>query len=123
MNYTLEFELPGLPPMTNNFRGHWTKSARLIKGWRQSTVCQVRAKISARLAAPLTKATVTLTRHSCSEPDFDGLVSGFKPILDGLVDAGVIANDKPSVIGQPRYLWQRVGRGQGFITVRVEGEI
>jgi hypothetical protein len=68
---------------------------------------------------PLQKATITLTRFSSNEPDFEGLVSSFKPVLDGLIEAGVILDDHPSVIGQPVYLWERCKAGSGKIRIQV----
>lgn len=52
--------------------------------------------------------------------DADGLVSSFKHILDGLVFAKVILDDRFNVIGMPKYDWKRAPRGKGFITVRIE---
>lgn len=69
---------------------------------------------------PLKKAKLTLTRHSSYEPDFDGLVSSFKQIIDGLVEAKILENDKRENIDVPCYLWKKALRGHGKITVRIE---
>lgn len=69
---------------------------------------------------PLQTARLTLTRYSTIEPDYDGLVSSFKPIIDGLVEAGFLAGDKRANIGVPDYRWEKAKRGQGRITVRIE---
>lgn len=51
----------------------------------------------------------------------DGLVSGFKHVIDGLVVAGVIVDDKPSVIGQSQYRWTyRPSKQGGMISVKIE---
>lgn len=42
---------------------------------------------------PLTKFYLTFTRHSPGTLDFDNLVSSLKPVIDGLVIAGVIQDD------------------------------
>ncbi len=68
---------------------------------------------------PLKKARLVLTRYSSNSPDFDGLVSSFKHVIDGLVDAGVIQNDKFENIGAPEYVWEKCGRRAGKITVEV----
>lgn len=68
---------------------------------------------------PLKKAKITLTRHSSVSPDFDGLVSSFKHILDGLIDAKVIQNDKFENIGAPEYVWEKTGRRAGRVTIEV----
>lgn len=111
------FELPGLPATTNkNGRKHWAilaREARTWKGWVAVAVAAQRPKM------PLQQARITLTRCSSVESDFDGLVSSFKHVLDGLVSARVIANDKPSCIGQPQYRWERAAPRMGKIRVEI----
>jgi hypothetical protein len=46
-------------------------------------------------------------------------VSSFKWVVDGLINAGIIISDKPSVIGQPIYKWMKVAPKKGFIEVKV----
>lgn len=69
---------------------------------------------------PLKKAKLTLTRHSARPCDFDGCVSSFKSILDGLVEHGVLADDNMNVIGQPTYKWEKSPPRKGFCTIVVE---
>ena len=69
---------------------------------------------------PLPKAKLTLTRHSMIQPDYDGLVSAFKHVIDGLIEARVLENDKMNNIGAPTYLWEKAPRSKGFITIKVE---
>lgn len=73
-----------------------------------------------RAAFPFLRATVTLTRLSTREPDADNLMSSWKHVLDGLVEAGVIINDKPSTIGSPISLWKYAKRKDGKIKIKVE---
>lgn len=70
--------------------------------------------------APLQHAKLTLLRASSVEPDYDGLVSGFKHVIDCLVEAGILINDKRENIGVPDYLWEKAPMGKGFIRVTVE---
>lgn len=115
-----EFDIMGLPMMTNKIGGsHWTKRHKEAVKWKRA--------ISAHCAQfqisglGLDKASLTLTRHSSKEPDMDGLVSGFKHVIDGLVMAGVIIDDKPSVIGQSQYRWlYRPTKHGGMISVKIE---
>ena len=72
---------------------------------------------------PLTKAKLVLTRFSSSEPDFDGLVSGFKHCIDGLKEAKVILDDKPSIVGQPQFFWHKSKKGMGSIKIEVYEDI
>ena len=60
-----------------------------------------------RPTIPFTLVHIELTRYSRVEPDFDNLVSSFKWIVDGLIDAKVIVSDKPSIIGQSTYRWKK----------------
>lgn len=115
-----EFDIMGLPKMTNSFnRAHWTHRHKESIKWKRniSSLC-AQFQIA---GMGLEKADLTLTRHSSKEPDMDGLVSGFKYVIDGLVKAGVIVDDKPSVIGQSQYKWiYRATKYGGMITVKIE---
>lgn len=118
--YQMVFELEGLPRMTNpsgRTTGHWAVLKKESDAWKQRVVVTVAARLPAR---PLKKAELTLTRFSSSEPDADGLVSGFKHIIDGLVIAKVLENDKWKNIGMPNYRWEYAGRGYGKIRVQIE---
>lgn len=116
---TIDFDIPGLPKTTNSGgRAHWAVKAKEAREWKRFVYACVRS--SGFKGGPFPKAKLTLTRHSAVEPDFDGLVSSFKHVIDGLVEAGVIPSDKPSVIGQPDYRWERAPRGRGYIRVKVE---
>lgn len=117
--YRLEFELYGLPKIISNasrngWRGLWAEK----KKWKRAVF--ERVSFYAFTRDPLTSAKLTLTRHSSKEPDFDGLVSSFKAVIDGLKEAGIIADDKMSIIGQPQYRWQKAKMKQGKISVAVE---
>jgi len=100
-------------------KSHWAIIRRERDAWIAAVICISRAKLP---RAPLQKAKLTLTRHSASAPDPDGLVSGFKAIVDGLVRAKVLVNDRFENIGMPDYRWVKAAPKKGFIQVRVEGE-
>lgn len=119
--YVLEFELEGLPKMTNeSYRSTWQQRMNQRKIWKKSVML---ATLKFKPPKPLVSAALTLTRVSSNEPDFDGLTSGFKHVIDGLVESGIIASDKMSCIGQPTYKWEAGKRGQGRIKIKVEGSI
>lgn len=104
--------------MTNaNGRAHFIVKAKEAAKWKNLVVLSV--GVSRRPPEPLKKAKLVLTRFSSVAPDFDGLVSGFKHIIDGLVLAKVIRDDKVITVGQPKYNWEQVGPGQGKIRVEV----
>lgn len=98
-------------------RKHWTVKANEAKRWRQIIVLMCRQLNICDLN--LAKAELILTRYSSSEPDFDNLASSFKHVIDGLVEARVIIDDKPSVLKQVRFEWEKVSRKDGKIRVRI----
>jgi hypothetical protein len=119
MSYVLELKIMGLPKMNNGLlRGHWRAKHGHTKAWKRKVWM---ACWHLKPPMPLERAKLTFTRVSSMEPDFDGLVSGFKATIDGLVECGVLANDKQINIGQPVYLWERGKMGKGFIKIKVEG--
>lgn len=73
---------------------------------------------------PIKVAALRYTRASSVCPDWDGLVAGFKVVQDGLVNAGVLADDRmENTIGfggpMPEYRWEQTKRGDGFILVEL----
>ena len=117
MSLKFEIEIPGLPRTTNGSHGHWRAAAAERKKWR-TAICLLASR--ERPSVPLKKAKITCIRYSSSEPDFDNLVISFKSCLDGLRDAGVIADDKKRNIGATTYLWQKAPARQGKIKIIVE---
>lgn len=116
--YILEFEVKGLPKTTNNLsRMKWQAKhsyARKWKDWVKAVALQRPPKQT------LVTARLSFIRLSSKEPDFDGLVSGFKPILDSLVECNILQNDRMSNIGQPTYKWAQAKQGYGRIIIRIE---
>lgn len=121
MAYMLNILIPVLPETTNAARhanGHWTARAAKDKHIKKLTWQLVMENGKPR--NPLPRAKVTLIRYSSSEPDYEGLVSSFKPILDSLTESKVIKDDNCDVIGIPTYLWGKTKPGAGYIKVIVE---
>lgn len=118
----IEFQLPGLPPTTNAMNAmHLQVRLKSKRTWRDSSKWSA---IKAKQGVvgnpfPLKHGHVTFIRYSSVEPDFDGLVSSCKHILDGLVEAGVLVGDKVSQVTGV-YKWQKVSPGKGCVVVRVE---
>lgn len=50
-------------------------------------------------ASPLKKARIKIVRHFYRTLDYDGLVGSLKPVVDGLVSAGVLIDDSWAVLG------------------------
>lgn len=113
----LEFILPGLPKTTNGSKANWRAKMAEARKWKNAVIiCVSKDKPD----YPLSKAQIIYTRISSQEPDFDGLVSSFKHVQDGLIDVGIIENDKPSNIGQPHYRWIKGKPKKGAIIVRIQ---
>jgi hypothetical protein len=113
--YELSFELPGLPPMLNSYSGgHWAKAKR--GKWKDYVWLAVRNYLP---PAPLKKARLVCIRASSSMPDYDGLVTSFKGVIDGLVESGVIEDDSLKHIGVPEFGWRKAERKKGFVYVQV----
>lgn len=115
--FRLEFTLCGLPSTANSHKAHWAVAGKERKKWRQATKMRT---FLLRPFQPLTACRLTCTRFSSSEPDFDNLVISFKSVLDGLKDAGIIKDDKSSIVKERKYLWEKVARDEGMIRVLVE---
>ena len=118
MTYTLLIEVPGLPETTNQILAMSLRARmRQKKEWKNIVWMLTAGK---RPDAPLKRARLTLTRHSTTRPDPDGLTSSFKHIIDGLVIAKILENDKHENIGFPTYEWSHAAAGKGHCTVIVE---
>ncbi len=118
MSYVIEFELIGSPKPANRLLGsHWRTRSSHATTWKRAVWAQVWNK---RPPQPLAKAKLTLTRMSSRECDFDGLVSSFKSIIDGLVQYGVLLNDRSVNIGQPEYKWEKCKPAHGRVRIKVE---
>lgn len=119
MTYSLKFKLEGLPAMGLNARRHW-RQIRGKRGENREWYTMVAMATAGKCPPePLRLANVCLIRRSSVEPDFEGLVGSFKPILDALTRLRIIQDDSVRVIGQPDYQWQRARPTEGMIEVTV----
>lgn len=112
------FELNGLPKTTNSGgRAHWAIKAKEAKYWKYAVSLALLDCIKPN--KPFQKARGTFTRCSSVECDFDGLVSSFKHVVDGLVESKIIIDDKPSCF-KAEYLWEKTKPRFGKIKVMIE---
>ena len=117
MQYSILIELPGLPKPINAIgRKHWAVKTKEANYWKQ---CVALSVIGKKPPAPLLKAHIIYTRFSSVAPDCDGLTSSLKHVQDGLIEAGIIKNDRWENIGMPDYLWSYAPKKQGRITIEV----
>lgn len=116
--YKISFFIPGLPRTTNSGgRAHWAMKAKEARFWKN---CVHLVTVGKRPESPLKKARLTLVRYSSAECDFDGLVSSFKHVIDGLKDSGIIENDKQANLPDPKYLWEKAPPKKGQVFIAVE---
>lgn len=99
----IKLTIPGTPPSLNVWsRMHWSKAAKIKKQWENDIwVCAYKAMAHTNKSKiPYGKAKVKLTYYFSSNRrrDIDNINQKF--VLDGLVKAGVIADDSAKVIGQ-----------------------
>ncbi len=120
----LEFGNP--LPVLQSDKMHQRVRAAYRKAWHKRVAEQVMLS-GARPREPWGPADILCVRHSAVEPDYDGVVNSFKPLIDGLIKARVIVDDRPSALGPgmewqeaaPRYQWKRAPRGEGRVTITV----
>lgn len=105
-------------PPSMNARLHWSSRAKLNKIWRARTYVCVGKD---RPESPLEKCHAVITRYGVGMVDFDNMVTSNKPIVDGLVDAGVMVDDSAEYFSA-EYLFCKCKRGAERIEIKVRGE-
>ena len=118
----------GWPPPELNPNAHvgWRVKAPLIASYRDA--CKVDALTARRayelrgvtfpMAAPMTMIVAFFLPSLNKRTDLMNLYSAFKAGEDGLVDAGIIQDDRISVVDR---VTLAVERGEPAIRVRLEG--
>jgi len=115
--YSFTFRINGLPRTINSIgRKHWGAKTREANLWKHNVLWST---IDNKPPKPLKKAKLILKRVSTTAPDYDGLVSSFKHVVDGLIDAEIIEDDRMENIGMPEFIWTKGKRNKGFIEVTV----
>ena len=116
------FFVPGKTRNLLNASGlHWRMRQRYHKEWR--TKVKAMALVSgaaSKPGSPESRVPKQIRIHAMvwSLYDFDGLCSALKPILDGLVDSGVIDRDGPNSGHQIDYS-QEVSRARPGVEIAV----
>lgn len=111
-------DVPGLPETVNEVLAMKLRTRMRQKRYWKDLIWKL--VCGSKPPAPLKRAKLTLTRHSTTRPDPDGLTSSFKHLIDGLVIAKVLENDRHENIDFPTYLWSPAGKGKGHCTVLIE---
>lgn len=122
----LSVTIDGRPP-TGNVREGWQTRARTRRVWREKARLLA---LEARNAWEREHGTRWLTATRCvvsvafglpdrRTRDLDNLIASAKPLLDGLVDAGILADDSIGVIQKMEYGAAVTGRAETVIAVDV----
>jgi len=85
-----------LPPLTANQRHHWARRAKLTRSVRHTTATLARNAAVPALDRCAIRLMWTVTDRR--RRDADNLVPTLKACADGLVDAGVVADDVPALM-------------------------
>lgn len=103
----LVVELAGFPPLPNAARreGSWHQRAEDARTWRGAAFLAATQALREHPEPsdfPLRSAVVdyVVVTPTAQAPDPDGAVAAMKPVLDGIVDAGVLTTDSFKVIGR-----------------------
>jgi hypothetical protein len=78
------------PPTANHRFRHWSQERKVKAAWREYAWAKCREAGALRCE----KARITITRYAVRDVDQDNLTACVKPILDGIVDAKVVPDDK-----------------------------
>lgn len=112
--YWIRLVIPGLQPMnTAQTRRHAMVQHRRAQDCRVLVVALV-GRRRPWMQGPLRRAHLLVTRHSSVMADRANIAIAAKPLVDGLVRARVLANDRPSELVTERYEWKQAPRGKGF---------
>lgn len=114
--FKLTFEIHALPKMANGSHGGWQAAAAQRKKWKLLTAQQLMGRAP---TVPFQRLRAVFIRCSSMEPDDDGLVHGFKPIRDALVQFGFVVDDKRKNL-DAIYRWEKAPAKQGKIRVEIE---
>ena len=87
-----------VPANMMNVKMHWAEKAKWKKAWEEEVLWAVYKNRKKFGKLPLQYAKVKIIFHHIKVFDKDGMYSAAKPIVDGLVKAGVIVDDSPRYI-------------------------
>ncbi len=95
--FKLYLELDQLPQSLNkSLRTNRYKNNSKNKRWDNL----IKTSIFEVPKEPLKKANITLVRHSYRMLDYDGCVGSMKPVVDALVEVGILEDDNWNVTGK-----------------------
>lgn len=98
---TVTIVIPGRPPNPNRTRRyHWRVRHRSDREWRTAARVHALHVLGREWSGPMTRARLEVIHvvPTKARRDPDNLAAGIKASLDGMVDAGVIADDSDRVL-------------------------
>jgi Holliday junction resolvase RusA-like endonuclease len=118
-NYKLELELKTIPPSLNQL---------LSKGWRfrHFNFLKIKNEIKNQCSGqaptiPLTNFKISINRLTTKQLDIDNFISSLKPVLDGLVMAGVIQDDNWQLLNKLQFGQEKIkGKENQRLQVTIE---
>lgn len=92
--------IPGAPPLPNRTvrEGSWHARSRSRRSWRTAAMWAARVVHGARPPVAACDLDVEHVLPDRRRRDLDNLAAATKPLLDGLVDAGLLAGDDTTVV-------------------------
>jgi crossover junction endodeoxyribonuclease RusA len=118
--WIIQFDHHRVPPLSLNKTMHWAVRSKITRALRADT--KYRARVLG--IPPLRRVQAQLVWHVTDSRtrDTDNPVPTLKAMCDGLVDAGIVPDDKPEFMSKPeveiRYRPRRDG-GYGHLTLEV----
>jgi hypothetical protein len=96
---TITIVVPGRPENPNRIRGHWSKRHGINVKWK-TAACLAATEALPPGWEPMRRARMSVVHvvPTKAARDLDNLMAAIKPSLDGLVLAGVIADDSDRVL-------------------------
>src|SRR5690625_3567368 len=119
--WILDFDMLGPVPTANRVhRMHYHAVGKMRREWRKTSASLTRiARIAPCDRIRITAWVEDSDRRRLSDPDAPA--PAVKPVIDGLVDAGVIPDDGPEHVSSVTYLPPRhVGGDRSALVVCVE---
>lgn len=103
----MKIEIEGHPPGVNALdRMVWQERARVREQWKMAAWALSRAAWDGRVLDPVI-LRVTWEFAKRRRRDLDNLISGLKPVIDGIKEAGVIIDDDLDHIVGIEARWRR----------------
>lgn len=84
------------PPLNMNDRMHWAKKAKITKSIRQEVY--IRAKAARLRPCKHLKVQFYYQPRDRRRRDSSNIIATQKPIVDGLVEAGIVPDDTPDYV-------------------------